>query len=76
VSAVVYRVDGRSEDEHDGSLVDGSDVRTSILGCVLESVPGDSLRCLVRNELDTLYDTIDNLSHNPISFESKKLTMR
>lgn len=46
---------------HDGGLVHGSDLVSASLGGVVESVTGDSLGCLVRDELDGLDDTVDQL---------------
>jgi len=49
----------RVGDAHDGGLVDSSDLVSASLGSVVESITCDSLRCLVRNELDGLDNTVD-----------------
>lgn len=51
-------------DSHDWSLVDGGDLSSAVLGSVVESVSRNSLGSLVRDELDRLDDTLDNLYVN------------
>lgn len=49
------------DNSHDGGLVDGGDGVSAVLRGVVERVSGHSLRGLVRDELDRLDDTVDNL---------------
>lgn len=45
---------------HNVGLVDGRNLVSAILLGVVESVPGNTLTGLERDELDALHDTIDN----------------
>lgn len=47
---------------HDGRLVDGGDLSSAVLLRVVESVTRNSLGSLVRDQLDGLDDTVDDLS--------------
>ena len=50
---------------HDGSLVDGGDLSSAVLLCVVEGVSGNSLGGLVGNQLNRLNDAVDDLPSAP-----------
>jgi hypothetical protein len=49
---------------HNGGLVDGGNLSSTVLLSVVEGVSGHSLRSLVSDELDGLNNTIDDLDES------------